>query len=825
MDTIEKGKKEVFISQDLQSRLLNIRKHSLTIVEAPAGYGKTTAIKYFLVDVAKKNQRWFTATSEVYGDSLAWLLKQIIELDEKHKEQLEKIDRLNRSNIKEITDILMSLDIKQETFIVIDNFQFIAKEWFHQLIFGLGNIPTENLHIIILTQEFSNYYEILNQLDCCYIDLNNLRLHPSDILTYAKQLDVSMSKEMAEKIYRITDGWISAVNIILKNEFGENDNDINRFDMNGLLSKFYWNKMTEKEQKIALQFAYFESISRNDVLELLKNENHQDYNVFIKMPLVRYDDASDTYFLHEILLKVLQNKLEQCDKEFINYILNKTANFYLNKGKNSIAVGYFYLAKNYTKILQTDIAGLSGEVFHGVPFHTLAKNVLENVSEQDIYDNPISVLRLIMEIFGGADFACYEKELKRCLPIIQAINDEALMAEYHIVEAYGKYPNLKAMTECYAKAEKLLNGKTSQVINMKDPFFFGITSMWMAFYVESGSMFKTADVLKQMMDIYNRITNNHGAGVYELYLAECYSTQGHFEESEIILYRAALECKKGQNVSVSFGVPLLMGINAMYQDDMAKFKEAIDYLEKDSKAYDFMIGRNLNTTMTEVSRSYLLALLFEPQKSSHSFTRMKEDAVTDVNFSNLIVKQNRITEMVIRKEYIRAIASLEAFLKIDARLLSAAVRGRILSSLALINLMMGRVLKAADYFDEALNLIEKDQCYSFIASFKKVFSLLFHIPKIRLHHAEAIKQIKKCKLAYSMADEKKLFDLIDDSSDILSHLTKKEQEIAKMVAKGMRNKEIAKALSVSEETVKSHMKKIFKKFEIDRRSKLIELLQ
>ena len=713
MTRLEKKKKEIFISQELYSRLLDIKKHSLSIIEAPAGYGKTTAIKHFLADIPKRNQRWYTATSDIYGDSLAWFLKQIIELDDKNKDRLEKVVRLNRSNIQEVTDIIMSLDIKQETYIVIDNFQFISKEWFYQLFFALGNIPGDKLHIVILTQDFNDYLMILNQMDCCYININNLRLMPDDILSYAKQLDVSLSKEKAEMIYKTCDGWIAAVDIILRNGHGD---DINQFDMNGLLSQFYFNKMSKEEQILSLRFSYFESINKNELSEIFGD--NQDYSIFLKMPLVRYDEASDSYFLHEILNKFLQKKLEQYDAQFRNDIANHTGKFYLRKGKINLAVAYFYLANNYIKILQTDIAGLFGEIFHETPFHILAKNVLANVSDQDISDNPISALRLIMGMFGGADFIGYEKELNRCYPIIKAKNDNELLADYYIVEAFGKYPNLKDMTKCYAKAQELLNGKTSKVINIKDPFFFGITSMWMAFYIEAGSMFKSADDLKEMMDIYNKITNNHGSGVYELYLAECHSSQGNFEDSQIMLYQASLECKKGQNVSVSYGIPLLMGINAVYQDDMLKFKEAIDYLESDSRAYDFMIGRNLNITMTEVARSYLLALLFEPHKSSHSFTRMQEDSVTDVNFNNLIVKQNRITEMVIRKDYMRAIASLESFLKIDSRLLSAGVRGRILSSLALINLVMGRALKAVDYFDEALNMIKKDKCYSYIASFK-----------------------------------------------------------------------------------------------------------
>ena len=42
---------------------------------------------------------------------------------------------------------------------------------------------------------------------------------------------------------------------------------------------------------------------------------------------------------------------------------------------------------------------------------------------------------------------------------------------------------------------------------------------------------------------------------------------------------------------------------------------------------------------------------------------------------------------------------------------------------------------------------------------------------------------------------------------------------------GMRNREIAAQLHVSEETVKAHLKSIFQKLNIDRRSRLVELLK
>ena len=49
--------------------------------------------------------------------------------------------------------------------------------------------------------------------------------------------------------------------------------------------------------------------------------------------------------------------------------------------------------------------------------------------------------------------------------------------------------------------------------------------------------------------------------------------------------------------------------------------------------------------------------------------------------------------------------------------------------------------------------------------------------------------------------------------------------MARLVAEGLRNKEIAARLHISEETVKSHIRSIFNKANIDRRSKLVDLLK
>jgi DNA-binding NarL/FixJ family response regulator len=52
-------------------------------------------------------------------------------------------------------------------------------------------------------------------------------------------------------------------------------------------------------------------------------------------------------------------------------------------------------------------------------------------------------------------------------------------------------------------------------------------------------------------------------------------------------------------------------------------------------------------------------------------------------------------------------------------------------------------------------------------------------------------------------------------------LTTREIEVVRMVARGLRNKEIADLLSITEGTVKAHLRTIFEKLAIDSRMKLI----
>ncbi len=93
---------------------------------------------------------------------------------------------------------------------------------------------------------------------------------------------------------------------------------------------------------------------------------------------------------------------------------------------------------------------------------------------------------------------------------------------------------------------------------------------------------------------------------------------------------------------------------------------------------------------------------------------------------------------------------------------------------------------------------------------------------------EIMQQVKNGKI---VAPENALVNALHELSRVYAHstskssdsslLTEREREILKYMAKGMRNKELAETLCISEKTVKTHINRIFKKLNVKSRLQAI----
>jgi LuxR family maltose regulon positive regulatory protein len=821
---------DFFFSHTMVEKMNRILTEPLTVVEAPAGYGKTTAVKKALENTNGKTVHWYTAVENIQDDSFSWLIRQLGTQDEVSAERLRSIGFLNRTNASAAADVIRNMKIEEPMYLVVDNFQYIVQDWQPQVVKAMTERGQDGLHFILISQNYGRLRLVLSEIEhnILYLTANDLLLDKEDIRLFAEQLGININDGQVNEIFKETEGWAVAVSLYLQNMEQWGGKTLKFTDTDDMLNELLWKRITESERTLLLRLCVFNRLNERLIRRTFPDEDTRGKIIALlpKVPLVGFNDIRREYDPHEILLKFLRHKLNDSDMQFCHEVYHDAGEYYREAGKIKAAVNCYWHADDYEGILSCDLEGLISENFDGVSYTEIARTVLQKVDDVTQKKYLISILRLCYAVYAATDFSGFEKYIKHTYQLISETGDPNMMGEWLIVSAFSDFPNIDKMKEKYIRADKMLDRK-SLVFTFREPFMFGCTSMWYLFYSKPGKMMETADKFAEMMTIYNKLTDNHGAGAAELYRGEAYSVQGRFEESEIQAYQAAFLSEQSQNATVTYGSALLLGINAIYQSDMVALQKAIEYLENKSQAHPAIQGRSINTIMVETVRGYLLGLMMETGRSA-VWAQGEADTLTDLTFSNFMVKTCRITDLILKKEYRRAIASVEASLKMDPRLISCSTRNFMYVGLALCYMATGHMLKASEFLSKSLEIAGQDKNYTFLACFRRYFSVLFMMPPISSKYATVIYEIKHLDIHYTRADESRIFSMLDeepDYSEILDNLTDKEREIAQLAAKGMRNSEISEKLHISENTVKYHLKTIFQKMNIDRRSRLVELLK
>lgn len=808
---------KLIFSDRLLEKCAQLRHSQVAVLEAPAGYGKTTAVMQALEGT---ETAWYTSVAHLPDTSFYWLIRQLAAADERSVRRIEALGFLNRSNAGLAAQALAELRVERPVTLVFDNFQFAADNWPPQVIDALVKRPADGLHIVFIAQNLGRLRTVFEALEggVCFLHAADLLLAQEDICAFAARRGTALTKAQAEAIMASTGGWPAAVALCL--EAGAAG------DLDELLYRLFWTRMDQPQRTALLRLSLFDCITPAMIDRLLPENalsKKEQEELFRRTPLVRQDAMRSRYYPHELLLRFLRARLAETDAPLRRSIYRQAGRWYRDNGMTRAAVDCFFRAEDDEGILSCRLVGLITEHFGNVSYTELAQTVLRRCPEETQRRYPLSLLRLCYALYGGCAFAEFSRQMARVHTLLLARNDRHDLGEWELLDALEAFPDLDGMDAAYARAEALLT-RPSELFIPEEPFFFGCSSMWYLFYAKPGQMMATADRLAAVLKRYNRLTNGHAAGAAEIYRGEAYSVQGRFEESDIQAYQAAFLSEQAQNASATFGAALLLGINAIYRADMAGLQRAVDYLETKAQSYTFLQGASIGTYMAETVRGYLLGLMMETGRSA-LWTQGGADALSDLTFTNFMIKTCRITDLLLKREYQRAIASVEASLQLAPQLVSAAARNFMYCGLALCYLAGGRLGRAAEWLDRSLTIAEQDKNYSFLACFRKYFQPLFLMPSIAARHGPAIREIKALAIHYTRADESRIFAMLEDVPELKDTLTQREREVAELAAGGMRNSEIAETLHISENTVKHHLKNAFQKMNIDRRSHLIEMLR
>ena len=819
------GNEPHYYSDRLKSKLNQICVSPVIVVEAAPGYGKTTAIRDFLEDQLSKGTPvyWFTAADETPAIGFRRLCREIDKIDNRAGERLLKIELPNAATIGEACDALRSILCRHETYLVIDNFQYLQTTLPPAFFTALVEHGGEGLHIIVVTQMLKrDMLAVMTVHGVLHVTALDLRLDADDICRYYALTGVSVTLDEAQRVAKYTEGWIAAVYLQLR-AFREKQKLSSDYSVLALMEHLVWDGLDEEQQTFLLRLSPFEMVTIPQACALNSIATLPEYALdALSSPFIRYETVGQSYELHSILRKLLVQKREARGTVFDRECLLRAGDYCRDEGKTSAALGFYAQIKDYERMLSLDLSPLILEEIGETTFVEIALDIARNCPEDLKKRKLLALLQVAWALLMGGMNAEFDALMEEMCVFIDTSSGEDVLhlrGEWTILYSFRALPRLSEMTAALRQADAMLQGQCSRVILPAAPWCFGNHSPLAEFHIQPGEADREADALEEYMALYSKLTNGHGYGADVLFRAELAYHRGNLNDSEILAYKAVYFAESKQQSIVQLGATMLLAEIALHKADTAGWQNAISSMER---AASFPAQNNVIIhSVLDIIRGTLLNELHDHahiadwlQKGEFSKRKLGSSVIPNAQFVY-------ISLLMHQKEFARIIGAAQAML--TEGISHRPFRGLLLSlTVAVGYLSLGDRDQALSLIKCAAQMALPDGLVFPFASYSVLLQGLTG-ELIGQEYPELLDKFNEIKERFLSGWTKLYNDMLPNNLPL--DLTSREYEVAKLAAEGLHNKEIAQQLMVTESTVRAHLRTIFQKFDIDRRAKLAQKLK
>ena len=341
----------------------------LVLISAPAGFGKTTVVSDWIYQ-NKIPAAWFSLDN---GDNdpvdfLSYISSGIQSIhSEFGQSALKLLNSPNRPSVESIASLLINeiLNIKQNFLLVLDDFHLIKSNEVIKLVsYLLEHIPG-NIHIVILTRSDPalSVSRLRSQNQLVELRSSDLSFSANEIsVLFNKKLKLGLSLDDVYALETKTEGWIAGLQLTALSIQGREDisgfiQDLkgdNRYIMDYLMEEVL-KIQTDDIKEFLLQTSILEQMSaplcnavlnRNDSQSIL--ETLERNNMFV-IPL---DSERTWYRYHHLFAELLKQRLHLRDKTAIIELHNTACNWFDQHKLFDFAIRHAIAIQNHERSLQ-----------------------------------------------------------------------------------------------------------------------------------------------------------------------------------------------------------------------------------------------------------------------------------------------------------------------------------------------------------------------------------------------------------------------------------------------------------------------------------------
>lgn len=808
----------------INSTLSVIYDYPLTIIEAPMGFGKTTAVRNFFRS-EKSNPLWITFQTSGESVFLFWdkFADEIGKLDKNAALTLKSLGfPVDTPQIAKVLSVLNNIDFAEKTAFVIDDYHLSPDSNIARLLLHLVSERVDNLHIVIITRDTTqlSFSELLAKGLCHVISQQRLKFTAQEIRDYCLMMMDAISEADVAKIQEYTDGWISLIYIILLGL--ENGIPVGmNSTIDELVEKVMFNVYNDRIRNFLLklstmsdftaQQALFvtEEVNANEILNKLRKEN----------AFVYYDESKTTYKIHNVLLDFLRLRHHFSAQE-LKALYRRLGEWHLDQKDFKTAYSYLYLAGDIERILShlnnpkhinKALSGFVGsaEMFDSTPLNLLNKY-------------PFAYLQhiLLTTMKGDKDkmAACAEKleNLKTTYEQMENI-DEAyrsrIIAESQIIKKFTHFNKLEPTSAGNDQIIRLLNGQQSWIMRREYAFTFGSPHLLYIYFREQGTFQEITRAVTDKFMAYVQYADGCGTGSDYLVAAEYALETGAWDLAELnsfkAIYKARTKTQTGIIISATFNLIRLY----ILQGKISEGLELLRQLEKDAG----IVNNSIYNTTIDLCKGYLYACLNQPEKIPywlHTGDMTAGDfhyqgiAFNYIVYGKAVMASQKYVELEILAESFQA-----HFSRFSNQL--GFIHNHIFEAVAKCQLY--GINQGAAVLENALAKGRADAIMMpFIENAPHILAMLKIIASYR-GDDEYIRKVLLFSEQYSQS--------LKSNQITKVKLSPREVEVLALAAEGLNRDEIASRLLVSMGTVKTHLQNIYQKLEVSGKIPAIKIAQ
>ena len=812
----------IYISERLQESLRPVSRCTMTAIVAPMGYGKTTAVNWYLEQRAKAEALNVIRIS-VYSDNLAIFWKSMQDAFAREgfdflRDYTCPTDAAGGGLLAD--DLCRELAGETPCYLFIDDFHLLTNESIARFLCTLAGRLPENVHLIVASRDrFLPAAEVVRLGNRVYqIGTEQLRLNHTELSIYAHRCGAGLSDAQVDSLLYSSEGWFSAVYLNLRtlSERGALPN--RNSDIYATFTAAMIDPLPEKlreflavmglADEFTVEMARFVT-GDADAEKLLSVLTAQ--NAFVScLP------DGVTYRFHHMMKECAERTFLTLPKEEQVHCRERFGAWYEEHRQYIRALTAYRESGNYDallRVLEKD-AGILLSLLN-------PQTVIDDITAcpvPTLKAHPQALLVLMRRMFTWRQIPKMI-ELKSLLltsieehPELSAEERGNLLGECDLIMSFLCYNDIGAMSRLHRSASRQMS-RLAISIQKSGGWTFGSPSVLMMFYRAPGELQSKLAEMDDCMPHYYKITDGHGQGAEIIMRAEASFMQGRFTDALIELESAYARIEGNGQENMALCCDFLAWRLSLHMDmePRCSFEERREAL----------LSKHNATWMNlwSATSAYYHALTGETDKIPPVFAEHQLSTIHFLAPGKPMMEMIENQVYLAQGDYAKVIGRSEGQLAVCDAMHYALVALHIRLQTAAAYERLGKHREARDLLTQALAEGSPDGfVMPFVENYRDLKPLL----------AEEMQSdfVQKITEPGERTEQRRKRT---DRPSLLTALTEREYEIVLLMAEFLTNREIAEKLFLSEGSVKQYINRIYSKLHIkgdarNKRKRLLTLL-